>query len=70
MIDPILSGQMNFEPMIAKKGDIFLLDAFVPHGTGDNRSDKPRRNFVLSFNRLDDGNFNKGCSIFVIPHMI
>ena len=51
---------MNFEPILAKQGDILLMDAFVPHGSGDNTSDRPRRCLVFSFNRLDDGNFNKG----------
>ena len=51
---------MNFEPILAKQGDILLMDAFVPHGSGDNTSDRPRRCLVFSFNRLYDGNFNKG----------
>ena len=60
MIDPSQSDQMIFEPILAKQGDILLMDAFVPHGSGDNTSDRPRRCLVFSFNRLDDGNFNKG----------
>jgi len=55
-----ISDQMIFEPILAKQGDILLMDAFVPHGSGDNISDRPRRCLVFSFNRLDDGNFNKG----------
>jgi len=60
LIDPSQSDQMIFEPILAKQGDILLMDAFVPHGSGDNTSDRPRRCLVFSFNRLDDGNFNKG----------
>ena len=43
-----------------KSGDILLLDAYIPHYAGDNHSDRPRRALFFSFNRLDDGNFNKG----------
>ena len=43
-----------------KSGDILLLDAYIPHYAGDNYSDRPRRALFFSFNRLDDGNFNKG----------
>ena len=60
MINSSQSDQMSFEPILAKQGDILLIDAFVPHGSGDNTSDRPRRCLVFSFNRLDDGNFNKG----------
>ena len=56
-----MGQRMNqFEPILAKQGDILSMDAFVPHGSGDNTSDRPRRCLVFSFNRLDDGNFNKG----------
>ena len=78
MIDPSQSDQMIFEPILAKQGDILLMDAFVPHGSGDNTSDRPRRCLVFSFNRLDDGNFNKGfylnkyflCSITILSHRV
>lgn len=54
-----LSDEMRFEPILAEPGDILLFDAYIPHGSGDNISDRPRRCLVFSFNRLDDGNFNK-----------
>lgn len=55
-----ISNKIDFEPILANPGDLVLVDPFVPHGAGDNTSDTPRRCFIFSFNKLDDGNFNKG----------
>lgn len=37
------------------RGDIAVFGAFLPHGSGPNRSEKPRRHLYLSYNARFDG---------------
>ena len=46
---------VTFEPFETKPGDAAFFDCFVPHRSAPNRSDSPRRNLYLTFNRLADG---------------
>ena len=36
-------------------GDAVVFGCFVPHGSAPNRSTRPRRHLLLSYNRADDG---------------
>ena len=38
-----------------KPGDVAFFDCFVPHQSGPNLTDQPRRNLYLTFNRKRDG---------------
>ncbi len=46
---------MQFKPIPMAPGDVAFFDCFVPHQSKSNRTDKPRRNLYLTYNRLSDG---------------
>ena len=43
------------EPLLAEPGDIIVFDAWVPHRSGPNRTDGPRRSYYLTFNPASAG---------------
>jgi ectoine hydroxylase-related dioxygenase (phytanoyl-CoA dioxygenase family) len=43
------------EPILAAPGDAIVFDAWVPHRSGPNRSDGPRRSYYLTFNPASAG---------------
>lgn len=47
----------NWELIESSKYDILLFDSYVPHRSGPNKSDKPRRMIYLTYNLFDDGNY-------------
>jgi 2-aminoethylphosphonate dioxygenase len=44
-----------FEPVLARPGDVIVFDSYVPHLSGPNRSDGPRRSYYVTYNRRSDG---------------
>jgi len=45
----------RLEPLLAEPGDVIVFDAWVPHLSGPNRSQGPRRSYYLTFNPAADG---------------
>jgi 2-aminoethylphosphonate dioxygenase len=49
--------RMDFKLLPTKPGDILYFDAYVPHRSEPNMSDKIRRMYFLTYNRLSEGDF-------------
>ena len=49
-----ISGTSSSSPTHAP-GDAVFFDSFVPHRSGPNLSDEPRRVLYVTYNRLADG---------------
>ena len=54
--DPPYTPKDEYVLLEADPGDVIFFDAFVPHGSPPNTSNKSRRNIFLTFNRESDGN--------------
>jgi len=50
---------MKFEPVMLEPGDMVFFDSFVPHGSGPNMTDQPRRVLYITYNKLSDGDHRK-----------
>lgn len=48
-------AKLLLEPLLARPGDAIVFDAWVPHRSGPNRSDAPRRIHYLTFNPASAG---------------
>ena len=46
---------MTFEPVNTRPGDVIFFDSFVPHRSGPNHGDAPRRVLYVTYNRLSEG---------------
>jgi len=46
---------MNFIPYPTKPGDVMYFDSFAPHGSKENRTDKPRRVLYITYNAEKHG---------------
>ncbi len=44
-----------FEPVETEPGDLVLFDSYVPHRSGPNRSQAPRRALYVTWNRASEG---------------
>ena len=53
--DPPYSPADEYALLEADPGDVIFFDAYVPHGSPANNSDRSRRNIFLTFNRRSDG---------------
>ncbi len=53
--DPPYSPEDEYVLLEADPGDVIFFDAYVPHGSPANTSDRSRRNIFLTFNRQSDG---------------
>ncbi len=53
--DPPYSPEEDYVLLEADPGDVVFFDAYVPHGSPANTSDRSRRNIFLTFNRQSDG---------------
>lgn len=53
--DPPYTPKNEYMLLEADPGDVIVFDAYVPHGSPANTSDRSRRNIFLTFNRLSDG---------------
>jgi ectoine hydroxylase-related dioxygenase (phytanoyl-CoA dioxygenase family) len=45
----------SWVPIHAQSGDIMFFDSLAPHRSGPNLSDKPRRNYYLTYNYASEG---------------
>jgi len=48
-----------WEPLKTKPGDLVFFDSFVPHRSGPNNSDKPRRVLYVTYNKVSEGDFRR-----------
>lgn len=58
--EPLTAEQtekMDFKILPTKPGDILYFDAYVPHRSAPNMSDKIRRIYFATYNRLSEGDF-------------
>mgnify|MGYP005639746655 CR=1 FL=1 len=53
--DPPYEPEDEYVLLEADPGDVVFFDAYVPHGSPANNSDRSRRNIFLTFNRQSDG---------------
>ena len=53
--DPPYSPADEYALLEADPGDVIFFDAYVPHGSPANTSNRSRRNIFLTFNRRSDG---------------
>jgi hypothetical protein len=47
--------RLEVEPLLAEPGDVIVFDAWVPHRSGPNRSERPRRSYYLTYNPASAG---------------
>ena len=47
---------MDFKPYPTKPGDIIYFDSYAPHKSSQNLSDRARRLYFSTYNRLSEGN--------------
>jgi ectoine hydroxylase-related dioxygenase (phytanoyl-CoA dioxygenase family) len=48
---------MEFVPHPTQPGDVVLFDSYAPHASEPNMSDKIRRLYFATYNRLSDGDY-------------
>ena len=46
-----------WRPIEMQPGDLLFFDSYVPHRSGANRSDRPRRALYVTYNRASDGDY-------------
>ncbi len=47
--------KLNWEPVLMEPGDLLLFDSYIPHRSGPNRTDRPRRAYYITYNRASEG---------------
>ena len=57
--DPPYQPEDEYVLLEADPGDVIFFDAYVPHGSPANTSDRSRRNIFLTFNKQSDGDMRK-----------
>lgn len=50
---------MEFEYYLTKPGDLVYIDCYTPHASQSNMSDKTRRLYFATYNRLSEGDHLK-----------
>ena len=48
-----------WRPIEMQPGDLLFFDSYVPHRSGPNRSDRPRRALYVTYNRASDGDYRE-----------
>lgn len=64
-----LINKWSWNPIICKKGDVLVFDAFVPHFSEVNKTNNSRRIYYFTYNKKSDGDhrlgyFNKKRELF------
>jgi ectoine hydroxylase-related dioxygenase (phytanoyl-CoA dioxygenase family) len=54
-IPPGVVDEATVVPLVLAPGDVAIFDGFTPHRSAPNRSDRWRRQFYVSYNKLSDG---------------
>ena len=52
---PDVVASLAWHPLETRPGDLVLFDSYVPHRSGPNRSDRPRRAYYITWNRASEG---------------
>ncbi len=52
---PDVVASLDWHPLETRPGDLVLFDSYVPHRSGPNRSDRPRRALYVTWNRASEG---------------
>lgn len=47
--------RLTFAPIVTEPGDLLLFDSYVPHRSGPNHSDRPRRALYVTYNGASGG---------------
>ncbi len=54
-VRPEVLVRFDSMPLLARPGDVIVFDAWVPHWSGRNDSDVPRRSYYMTFNPASAG---------------
>ncbi len=54
-LQPSVMASLQTELLLAEPGDVVVFDAWVPHRSGPNRSNGPRRSYYLTYNPTSAG---------------
>jgi hypothetical protein len=49
----------HWEPLVCDAGDVAFFDSYVPHRSFDNKSDKSRRVYYITYNPTVDGDYRE-----------
>lgn len=55
VIDAELEERLPWRPMKLESGDVVFFDSYIPHRSGPNCSQEPRRALYVTYNRLSEG---------------
>ncbi len=55
-IDPNVTAALSWTPIATRPGDVLFFDSYLPHRSGPNRTDNPRRALYLTYNKAAEGN--------------
>ena len=50
---------IHFQLLEHSLGDVVFFDGFTPHQSKENKTDLPRTNVYLTYNKLSEGDFRK-----------
>jgi hypothetical protein len=54
---PGWADAQTWKPIETEPGDLLFFDSYVPHRSGPNRSQRPRRALYVTYNRASDGDY-------------
>ena len=54
-IEASAAGRLTWAPLPTRPGDLLLFDSYLPHRSGPNRANTPRRALYVTYNRLSEG---------------
>jgi hypothetical protein len=56
-LDPQWVSKQRWVPVEMAPGDVLMFDSYMPHRSGPNLSDRPRRALYVTYNRLSAGSY-------------
>ena len=68
IIAPAVEDELEFEPIVAERGDVLIFDSYVPHRSPINRSDRSRRMIFATYGRLSEGDHRAAYYRFKFEH--
>jgi len=69
IIEKQVASKLAFQPVETEPGDVVVFSSYVPHRSGANHSDKPRRLFYLTYNKESEGDLREAYYIDKRQHM-
>lgn len=54
-LDRAFGEALTWKPIPMQPGDVLLFDSYVPHRSGPNRTNEPRRAWYVTYNRASEG---------------